>query len=456
MNQEDDVKPSTSKDGRRASDSGYVIRNRRGKKRGIAYGKKSNEPQNVGVIQTTLSEVSSESGEKRDIVLIGQSVDDSENVLVEGSYVMSEPFMITRDGQMISPPEIEEPITPPVTVKIKECSKNKEESPSENITSLPQRKLEQLPKTAETYELEKFSKNVLLIFNQENVNGYRQRYGTEQDVTELERTFSNFGFDVIKRHDFTKKEIEKELKEFCSQDFTDYGCVGVVVLTHGTYNGLIRAKDDQYSELLILDYLKGDKQSTLITKPKLVIIQACRGGEDIKAVNVSATTQAKTRKDFDEEIEPYTLPAEADMLILHSSYIGKPSHRHELDGSWFIQSLCKKINELWATEDLESIMTAVKRDVAIEHYHEEYNKRTRQLEINKQMPVTTSTLIRKLYLKSSRDKPSVPLPQPRVESTNFPDNSVLDNTVPSTPILIQFGPCSCFLEHYEYMMQCLK
>ncbi|CAG9791607.1 unnamed protein product [Diatraea saccharalis] len=219
----------------------------------------------------------------------------------------------------------------------------------------------------------------------------------------------------------------------CSQDFTDYGCVGVVVLTHGTYNGLLRAKDDLYSELLILDYLKGDKQSTLITKPKLVIIQACRGGDDIKAVNVSAATQAKTRKDFDEEIEPYTLPAEADMLILHSSYIGKPSHRHELDGSWFIQSLCKKINELWATEDLESIMTAVKRDVAIEHHDEEYNKRTGQLEINKQMPVTTSTLIRKLYLKSSRDKPSVPLPQPRVESTNFPDNSVLDNSVPSTP-----------------------
>lgn len=56
-------------------------------------------------------------------------------------------------------------------------------------------------------------------------------------------------------------------------DFTDYGCVVIVVMTHGDENGLLMAKDEQYSELEILQYFKHREKPKLVTKPVVVIIQ---------------------------------------------------------------------------------------------------------------------------------------------------------------------------------------
>lgn len=64
-----------------------------------------------------------------------------------------------------------------------------------------------LPKYADTYQLETFEKNVLLIFNQENIEGYKPRYGTDKDVEALKNTFGKFGFEVTEYKDLTKKEI---------------------------------------------------------------------------------------------------------------------------------------------------------------------------------------------------------------------------------------------------------
>ncbi|XP_028179214.1 caspase-like, partial [Ostrinia furnacalis] len=238
-----------------------------------------------------------------------------------------------------------------------------------------------------------------------------------------------------------------------SRDFTDYGCVAVAVLTHGSRNGLLRAKDTDYSELTIINQLQVHDKPTLVTKPKLVIIQACRGYGSMQGTTVRRA-QGQIMKDLDEE-EPYTLPVESDMLVLHSSYIGKPSVRDELEGSWFIQSLCKKINELASTHDLESIMTEVRREVAIDRVHEELNRRTDEMDVIKQMPVATSTLIRKLYLKNPVGDSPGPSSTLTTDSDQ-PPRPFLDNSIPNTPLLVQFGPCSCFLEHFNYIIDCLR
>lgn len=40
-----------------------------------------------------------------------------------------------------------------------------------------------------------------------------------------------------------------------------------------------------------------------------------------------AKLPVRVHKDVDEHDESYTLPMEADILVLHSSYPGNPSHR---------------------------------------------------------------------------------------------------------------------------------
>ncbi|CAG5049768.1 unnamed protein product [Parnassius apollo] len=329
---------------------------------------------------------------------------------------------VTMDGIMKAPPQIS--IMDPDPHEKKELNEYEPSEPQE-AEFLPYN-IRALSKHATTYELEKFEKNCLVIFNQENVEGFKPRFGTEKDVQVLKDTFSNFGFEVTEHKDFTKDEVFRELKSFSERDFTDYGCVAVAVLTHGSNHGLLRAKDQPYSEIEIINHFKVYNKPTLVTKPKILIIQACRGKSEMQGVVVFRSGVIK--KDYDESREPYTLPAESDMLILHSSYVGHPSHRDELHGSWFIQTLCNKITQLAPTHDFESIVV--------------------------EMPVTTSTLIRKLYLKRFGDE-SMKL-TPTYNDASSPRNEVLDNSGSSTPMLVQFGPCSCFLDHFTYLIKCLS
>jgi hypothetical protein len=51
--------------------------------------------------------------------------------------------------------------------------------------------------------------------------------------------------------------------------------VAVAVLSHSSELGYIDAKDVQYSEQELLKYLEVSTQPTLITKPRIVMIQVC-------------------------------------------------------------------------------------------------------------------------------------------------------------------------------------
>ncbi|CAH0403072.1 unnamed protein product [Chilo suppressalis] len=296
-----------------------------------------------------------------------------------------------------------------------------------------------LPKTANTYELENFEKKYMLILNHREFIGCIPRPGTEKDVDALDKTFKKFGFEVIVKNDLTYREIMDTLTKIFKQDFTDYGCIVVAVLTHGAQQGLIRAKDMEYNEFEIIKHFNVDVRPTLVTKPKILIVQACRGQGNNDSVTVFGQ-RGPTQRNLDgkEALQPYTLPVESDMLILHSSYMGKVSFSDSLNGSWFIQSLCCMINKLATTHDLQSIMVEVNRLVAIELFDNEHDTTKQEPELLKQMPVITSTLIRKLYLRAYRDDTTEIVP---------------DITPPLTPPSIQ---CHCHVKHFNYIRDQLK
>ncbi|XP_059055753.1 caspase-7-like [Achroia grisella] len=274
-----------------------------------------------------------------------------------------------------------------------------------------------------TYELERHSNDqkVLHIFNQIKCDGYGERFGTVYDAKSLQKTFEAKGFRVFVHNDKTLIEIKDILDKFSDQrtaNFTDYGCIAVAVLTHGWYNGELRAKDTNYNEQMIIDYLKTSTNRTFIDKPRIVIIQACRGENDSCGVGVHQSTGTLEQSNLDHDCQcHYTLNLEPDMLVLHSSYIGKSSFRPGT-GSWFIQTLCKEIDKSASTTDLKSIITTVKCKVAIDKTHEDTIDRKRAgktgnvwLErvtiYNKQMPMSSSTLTKTLFLRKYQGEQSV-------------------------------------------------
>lgn len=330
-----------------------------------------------------------------------------------------------------------------------------------------------------TYEMEKYYQHAMLVLNHNIIKGYKlPRLGTEKDVKALEETFGKLGFTVEVKHDPSKEKVMKELKEFCGRDFSRYGCVVVVVLTHGFRNGdLVSSDGKYYHERNIVDFLKCSNNPTLAGKPRILVIQACRGADNLsntKGVRINDAEEpseetlearpATTTFDPNAKIQHYFLPVESNMLVVHSSYLGKNSFRNIDTGSWLIEALCSKINQFAWTLDLDSILTEMKREVAIERHHVVLNRKTFKMDELKQMPVTTSTLTRKLYLRY-RAKPA---PRYDVESykrwrdhqsgsvCGEQQSEAVQKLKSAPPLRVQYGPCFCFLDRYNYMLNCLN
>lgn len=146
-------------------------------------------------------------------------------------------------------------------------------------------------------------------------------------------------------------------------------------------------------------------------------------------------------KDFEIQIN-YTTRSTG---IINATII----HRDERRGSWFIQALCHKINTLAPKMDLESIFTEVKREVAIKWFYKKQNRRNGEMDNNKQMPVLTSTLIKKLYLRKFVNDSN------QTEETDM-SMGFRENESEQEMPLVDFGPCPCYLDHYVYITNCLR
>lgn len=76
------------------------------------------------------------------------------------------------------------------------------------------------------------------------------------------------------------------------------------------------------------------------------------------------------------------------------TFSGYYAWRDTINGSWFIQSLCKMLEEHYKTRELLSILTLVNRDVAINY---ESVSKYSELHKKKQMCCIASMLTRLLY-----------------------------------------------------------
>lgn len=140
------------------------------------------------------------------------------------------------------------------------------------------------------------------------------------------------------------KEVKRSIFVLVSkQDHTDNDCLLIVMMTHGKRDGRIYSSD---GEFLVNDLWKcfiGEGCETLLGKPKLFFIQACRGTSTDPGIllkpkpHARSTTQmdAVDARQIQEDI--FVLPTLADLLIMYSTSEGYYSFRNPKEGSWFIQ-----------------------------------------------------------------------------------------------------------------------
>lgn len=198
------------------------------------------------------------------------------------------------------------------------------------------------------------------------------------------------------------------------RDHSENDCLFVCIMTHGRENGTIFAYDDEFATSELWENFTEENCPSLVGKPKLFFIQACRGSMTDHGVVESIIHEKKIdQKLLRQGVFLYQLPQRkvspdlfsmADIFKMHSTAEGHYSFRNKTEGTWFIQALCEELREN-IFEDLMTICTNINRRVA-------YSKQSnvpddRKLDASKQMPCIDSHLTKKFYFVKKVSKAKV-------------------------------------------------
>ncbi|CAL8102460.1 unnamed protein product [Calicophoron daubneyi] len=238
-------------------------------------------------------------------------------------------------------------------------------------------------------------RGICLLINQRDFlacTGQGRRDGTDVDADRIERLFKHIGYSVLRNFNVDTKRFERLLSDVAQYDHSNFESFVCVILSHGC-NGIIFATDGEIPAERVVAPFKGDRCRTLVGKPKLFFIQACRGMTFDKGVPLPWSTDSVAG-----DVLVTKIPVESDILVVHSTVPGFYAWRNSLNGSWFIQELCRVLEEDVEKpehHDIMTLLTVVARCVAFA-----YRSNTGQADSHNmtQMIQITSTLTRLMYL----------------------------------------------------------
>lgn len=228
-----------------------------------------------------------------------------------------------------------------------------------------------------------------------------KRNGTDKDRDDICNVLHGLDFEVRVFDDLSRKEVLETLKEVSREDHTENDCLVVVVMSHGE-QGVLYARDNKYNVDSLWKNFIGTSCPSLIGKPKMFFIQACRGEQFDEGVALVARGP-KDMVDSRHEPVVYSIPAMADLLVMYSTYDGYYSWRNPKQGSWFMQSLCKELTLNGRSKDLLLLLTGVTRRTAFEY--QSFVPYDERMDAMKQIPCIVSMLTKVFYFtKKTKSK----------------------------------------------------
>ena len=186
-----------------------------------------------------------------------------------------------------------------------------------------------------------------------------ERTGSNEDVRKLKNLFDDFGFRSRVADNLTRSEMLSILKDTAEKDFSKYDCFVCVILSHGSEGGVYGVDDEIIYIKAITSLFRRDECYSLKGKPKIFLIQACRGIQrDRVAVELVQSDSNPA------VISKGNLPADADFVICFASAPGHQSYRQPLLGTWFISTVFEVFKEHAEREHLLEMMMRVNNQVA--------------------------------------------------------------------------------------------
>lgn len=276
-------------------------------------------------------------------------------------------------------------------------------------------------------------KGLLIIFNNiffASSSKLETRNGSEEDVTKLQCTFTNLGYKVVVKRNRSVVDILEIVRRISQLgQLINHNAIFITVLSHGNANDkLYGSCGNTFRVEQLIEPFRGGNCPLMVGKPKVFLINACRGTlfdsgvrfnnfqkddrtddtqnknnkrgsislNDAKNANTKIETLLTQSIDKDY-IYLNKIPDSADILIAFSCVAGYYSWRNQQDGSWFIQLLCKEIlNADHKREDFLRILTKTSAAMA---FTKESNCVDLKMNGKKQVPCIVSTLTKSFFFE---------------------------------------------------------
>ncbi|XP_071176331.1 uncharacterized protein [Mytilus edulis] len=226
------------------------------------------------------------------------------------------------------------------------------------------------------------------------------RVGSDVDADSLFKGFQKLGFKTERLNNASKKDMEKKFDEIKEdkKSLQETDCLIVALMTHGNEEGVFLT-DTSIKMTTFLSYFNAESCKELQMKPKIFIIQACRGtglGGGVEMEVVKDPNQADAGgiyHDYDQTYgEQIRIPNVADFLVVYSTSFGYTAFRTTESGSPFVHHLSKELMNISKDDNFFQVLTRVNKKVGME-----YRPSHKTSEIVTQMPCFSSHLTKELY-----------------------------------------------------------
>ncbi|XP_025081418.1 caspase-3-like isoform X1 [Pomacea canaliculata] len=194
------------------------------------------------------------------------------------------------------------------------------------------------------YKMESTPRGLALVIDNESFDpGVGDRHGTVEDAEALRNLLIDLDFEIQMKRNCSAEEMRNTLQNFAlSLSGREIDACIVAVLSHGRRNEEILGTDGQVVTTSEMRHYFGNQLCpTMAGKPKLFIIQACKGDMEDTLCGQRRHVQGESLADVEKEVfhqpaVPRPLPDNADICFLYATVEGFVAYRNV-----FIRKLCE-------------------------------------------------------------------------------------------------------------------
>ncbi|XP_019857673.1 PREDICTED: uncharacterized protein LOC109585969 [Amphimedon queenslandica] len=238
------------------------------------------------------------------------------------------------------------------------------------------------------YPMGSIPQGLCLLINIGRFKRHENRPGSNIDAASIKDVFENvLNFKVTMIMDPTLQELHQVLIKFYEIDHSAYDAFFIVILSHGDFGNVIYTSDSQSIKISeISDYFTSGMCPTLANKPKVFIVQACRGSKHNKTVSTQSTdSKSGSSLDFMShglshdggglsgvQIDSST-PDRIDFFYAFATIDEHEALRHCFNGSWFINELVTGIRHFarkYKEVNLEELIKKVNQRLSKKKYED--------------------------------------------------------------------------------------